>query len=1027
MNFSAYSIKNPLVAILLFGLLTLLGIFGFHQMKVQQFPDIDFPGVVVTIGLPGATPDQLESDIAKKIENKLTNIEGVKNLRTTLQTGAVTVFTEFELEKDINEALDDVRSAVSEVQGDLPQAANEPIISKVSTAGFPVVTYSISADYMNIAELSWFVDDTLTKRLSNIKGVGNIARVGGIERQIHVLPDNNQLATLTMPISQLSQQIYGKWRDSAGGEAKIGKQTQTIRVLGMGHSIDELAQLQIATPTGAVQLSNLAKITDTHADISSVAKLQGKSVVAFNITRAKGAGEVALVDKLDDEIAKLQSELGGIHIEKIVDYAKPVKENYHATMQMLIEGGVLAVIVVFLFLRDWRATFVAATALPLSIIPAFFAMYVFGFSLNIISLLALTLVVGVLVDDAIVEIENIMRHLAMGKTPYQAAIQAADEIGLAVIATTFTLIAVFLPTAFMSGVIGQFFQQFGWTAAISIFMSLLVARLITPMMAAYILKPINHTQKPPKKMMLWYLSVVKWVLKHRLLTMVVTLGFFVGSLSLVGLLPTAFIPPDEMNQTRVEIELTPDATIDDTLRIGELALNKIQKISGVDEVLLTVGQGKNTGEPSSHRGDSVNLATLEIKLKQRTTRPSKSQIENDIQQVLKQVPAARFNVGIQTGGGEGGYGFSVTSSSNVLLDQTVKAIIDDIRTLPSVANVISNKSLPKPELTIIPNELAMADKGVTTTDIANTLRVATVGDYEQFLPKLNLDTRQVPIVIRLSDDGKQNLTDLLNLYVPSSKGQAVRLNEVASLKFAAGESSVSRLNRERTIKITVFPNGGELGELITAVKATKTLSNLPDGIKVIDEGQAENMAELFTGFILAMGVGVFCIFGVLILLFGRILQPFSILMALPLSIGGAFLGLIVTGSSMSMPAMIGFILLMGIATKNSILLVDYAIIAQDEHGLSRFDALIDACQKRAQPIIMTTIAMGAGMLPLLISFGDADTTFSRPMAAAVLGGLMTSTLLSLVVIPVVYTLMDDVGQFFKRPSKQITPKQGMTQ
>lgn len=1023
MNFSAYSIKNPLVAILLFGLLTLLGLFGFSQMKVQQFPDIDFPGVVVTITLSGATPDQLENDIAKKVENKLINIEGVKNLRTTLQTGAVTVFSEFELEKDINEALDDVRSAVSEVQSDLPQAANAPIISKVSTAGFPVVTYSVSSDQMDIAELSWLVDDTITKRLSNIKGVGSIARVGGIQRQIQVLPEQTQLSALTMPISQLSQQIYSKWQDRTGGEAKIGKQTQTIRVLGMGQGIDDLGKLQIGTPTGAVPLGNLAQVVDTHADVSSVAQMNGQNVVAFNITRAKGAGEVAVVSALDEEIVKLQKELGNVQINKIVDYAKPIEENYHATMQMLVEGGVLAVVVVFLFLKNWRATLVAATALPLSIIPAFFAMYVFDFSLNIISLLALTLVVGVLVDDAIVEIENIMRHLQMGKTPYQAAMEAADEIGLAVIATTFTLIAVFLPTAFMSGIIGQFFRQFGWTAAIAIFMSLLVARLITPMMAAYILKPSKHSQKPPTKTMRWYLSAVKWVLKHRLLTMLATLGFFVGSLSLAGLLPTAFIPPDEMNQTQVSIELTPDATLDDTLRISQLASKQVQNIDGVQEVLLVVGQAQDTGDPSSHRGGSVNIAKLDIKLAERGNRPSKTDIEAQINQVLKGVPSARFNVGIEGGGSETGYGFSVTSSNKALLDTTAQAMIADIRALPNVANVVSNKSLPKPELIVIPDELAMADKGVSTADIASTLRVATVGDYEQFLPKLNLDTRQIPIVIRLNDDSKQNLDDLLALYVPSSKGQAVQLREVASLRFGFGESSVSRLNRERAVKITVFPSGGEVGELISAVKMTPTLSNLPAGIQVIDEGQAENMAELFSGFVLAMGVGVFCIFAVLILLFGRVLQPLTILMALPLSIGGAFVGLILTNSSMSMPAMIGFILLMGIATKNSILLVDYAIIAQDQYGLSRFDALIDACQKRAQPIIMTTIAMGAGMLPLLVSFTDADTTFSRPMAAAVLGGLMTSTLLSLVVIPVVYTLMDDVGCFFKSVNKSAKKEQ----
>lgn len=1015
MNFSAYSIKNPLVATLLFGLLTVLGIFGFYQMKVQQYPDIDFPGVVTTITLSGATPDQLESDIAIKVENKIANIEGVKNMRTTLQTGSVTVFTEFVLEKAIDEAVDDVRSAVSEVQGDLPAAANPPIISKLSTSGFPVVTYSVQAENMTDSELSWFVDDTITKALSDVAGVGSISRIGGVERQIVVAPKPDILASLHLPISQLSQQIYAKWQDSAGGESKIGTQTQTIRVLGAGQKASDLNDLQITTPQGdAVRLGSIADIQDTHADISSLARLDGQSVVAFNITRSKGAGEVAVVADVDKKIAELQNQMTGVHIEKIVDYAAPIEESYKATMRMLIEGCILAVVVVFVFLRDWRATFVAATALPLSIIPTFFIMYLFGYSLNMVSLLALTLVIGVLVDDAIVEIENIVRHLAMGKTPMEAAMEAADEIGLAVIATTFTLIAVFLPTAFMQGIVGQFFSQFGWTAVISIFMSLLVARLVTPMMAAYILKPVKQHSDKTSRPVRWYLSAVQWTLHNRLITMMAVLVFFVASLMLTRFLPTAFIPPDEMNQTQVSIELTPDATIDDTLRISQMAVDKVEQIVGVDQVLLTVGQGQSMGDPSSMRGGSVNVASLEVKLGERGTRPSKSDIENAITQTLKDIPSARFNVGIEGGGQEAGYSFSVMSSDGRLLDSTVATIMRQIRSLPNVANVVSNQALPKPELSVIPNELAMADKGVTTTDLADTLRIATMGDYDQALPKLNLDTRQVPILIRLDDDNKRQLEDLLNLYVPTSKGQPVQIKEVASLRFGAGESTVSRLNRQRAIKLTVFPASGEVGELMAQVKQIPSLTNLPATVTVMDEGQAENMAELFVGFAMAMSVGVFCIFAVLVLLFHRILQPFTILMALPLSVGGAFVGLIASNSSLSMPAMIGLILLMGIATKNSILLVDYAIIAQDEQGMTRLEAIMDACKKRAQPIIMTTIAMGAGMLPLIIGFGNVDSTFSRPMASAVLGGLITSTFLSLVVIPVVYTLMDDLSRLFKK-------------
>lgn len=643
-------------------------------------------------------------------------------------------------------------------------------------------------------------------------------------------------------------------------------------------------------------------------------------------------------------------------------------------------------------------------------------MYLFGFSLNMISLLALTLVIGVLVDDAIVEIENIVRHLNMGKSPMQAAIEAADEIGLAVVATTFTLIAVFLPTAFMSGVVGQFFSQFGWTAVIAIFISLLVARLLTPMMAAYILRPSIYTQKPAGKLMTAYLQMVAWTLKHRTMTVAFVSGFFITSLMLASFLPSAFIPPNEMNQTQVSIELTPDATFDDTLRIAQMAVNKVKAVKGVESVLLTVGSSHSSGDPSSMRSGSVNTAKLDVKLSDRTLRASKVDIESQINQALLTVPAARFNVGMSAGGGEAGYVFSITGADAKKLDATAHEIIRQIRVLPMVASVINNNAFPRPELSVIPDELSMADKGVTTADLVNTLRVATQGDYDNALPKLSLDARQVPIVTRLIHEDKQSLTTLSNLYVPSSKAMPVQIKDVASLKFTTGEASISRLDRERAIKITVLPTqGASLGDLIDSVKSTQIIQTLPDGIHLIDEGQAEDMAELFTGLILAMAIGIFCIFAVLMLLFHRFLQPLTILMALPLSVGGAFIGLIVTGSSMSMPAMIGLILLMGIATKNSILLVDYAIIAQDEQGLSRFDVLIDACRKRAQPIIMTTIAMGAGMLPLVIGLGGVDSTFSRPMASAVIGGLVTSTLLSLVVIPVFYALMDDLGNWLKKP------------
>ena len=1019
LNVSAYSIKNPLVAILLFVLLTIGGIYGFMKMKVQQFPDIDLPAVVVTVTLPGAAPAQLENDIAKKVENKLTSIEGVKHIRTTLQTGAATMVTEFVLEKDIQEAVDDVRSAVGEVRGDLPAAANDPIITKVSTAGFPVVTYSVSAENMSVEDLSWFVDDTVTKRLSDIPGVSTVGRIGGLQREITVAADPIALSGLMFSIAQLSDQIAGIQQDSSGGEAEVGKNTQTIRVLGAVERANDLNELQVAVPTGGTQaLGRMAQITDGAADPNSIAKLDGKTVVAFNITRSRGASEVDVMALVDAELAKLTNDVGNISIEKVYDRATPIAEDYEASLRMLIEGGLLAVVVVFLFLRNIRATIVAAVALPLSVIPTFLGMYLFDFSLNIISLLALSLVIGVLVDDAIVEVENIIRHLRMGKTPYEAAMEAADEIGLAVVATTFTLIAVFLPTAFMGGIVGQFFRQFGWTAALSIFVSLMVARLITPMMAAYILRPEKERVRKQSKSMSWYLKIVTWTLHHRWLTMGATLLLFVASLTLVKLLPTSFIPDNDIDQTRVAIELTPDVALADTERVAALASERILAMPEVTDIFTSVGEAQATMGSTSTGGKSENIAGLDIVLAPRAERISKQEIERKISSVLAEVPGARFTVGLSSGG-ESGYNFSMTSTNPQLLEQTAQQIMSEIRGLPSAGAVTSDRSLPRQELTVTPDRLAMADKGVTTQSIATTLRVATVGDYEQRLSKLNLDTRQIPIVVRLPDIAKQNVSQLEGLYVPSSlpAGQGVRVGEVASLDFGTGPSQISRLDRERAISITVQPANGELGDLVQAVKAVPTMQKLPPSITIIDQGQAENMAELFSGFVIAMSVGVVCILGVLILLFGRILQPFTILMALPLSIGGAFVGLVITNSSLSMPSMIGFIMLMGIATKNSILLVDYALIAQ-RRGLARFEAIVDSCRKRARPIIMTTIAMGAGMLPLVFGWGDADPTFRRPMAAAVLGGLVTSTLLSLVVIPVVYTLMDDLSGWF---AKWLTP------
>ena len=1012
MNVSAWSIRNPIAAILLFVLLVIGGWHGFQAMRVQQFPDIDFPVVVVTVTLPGASPAQLETDVAKKVESRLASLEGVDKIRSTLQTGASTTVIEFRLEKEIQEALDDVRSAMGEIRSDLPAAANDPVITKVGTSGFPVLTFSVGAANMDVLALSWFVDDKLGRKLTGIPGVDSVARVGGLTREVEVLPDALKLQALGLSVQSVSQQIYALQQDAPGGEAKVGERDQNIRTLGALDHAADLAGLEIMAPGGIERLGNLAEIRDGAAEAVSTALFDGETVVAFEVTRSRGASEVSVAHAVEQALAQLQADYPALHIEKVYDRATPIEEDYYASLTMLFEGGVLAVVVVvFLFLRNVRATLIAAIALPLSVMPTFLFMWLGNFSLNIISLLALSLVVGVLVDDAIVEIENIIRHLRQGKAPYQAAMEAADEIGLAVIATTFTLIAVFLPTAFMDGVIGQFFRQFGWTAAIAVFFSLVVARMITPMMAAYLLRPEKHHQgERDGFVMRHYLAFVDMVLRWRWLTLIVTLALFAGSLSLVRHLPTGFMPNDDIDQSRVNIELTPDATLADTFAVSEAARLAIVDMTGVKHVFSSVGQQKSS--LGSQGGQNRHRASLELVLTPRGTRPPKVEIEREINRRLQSVAGARFTVGLSNGG-EPGYSVALTGDNIPLLEATARTLMHEIRTLPNAGTVSSNLSLAREELQIHPDALKMADRGVTTSQIADAVRIATQGDYEQRLAKLNLDSRQLPILVRLSPAARADMDVLENLLVNGNRG-TVRLGDVASLSFAGGAAQISRFDRAREIRITVSVGTGELGELVRAVKATPTMQALPAAITAHDLGQAENMAELFSGFMLAMGVGIFCIFAILVLLFHRVLQPFTILMALPLSIGGALVALLLTHSSLSMPSLIGLIMLMGIATKNSILLVDYAIIAQVRDGMARHAALLDACHKRARPIVMTTVAMGAGMMPLLIGWGEADHTFRQPMAAAVVGGLVTSTLLSLAIIPVVYTFMDDIARLARR-------------
>ena len=1004
MNVSAWSIRNPIPAVLGFILLTFLGLSAFKAMKIQLFPDIDLPVVTVAAQLPGASPEQLEVEVARKIENALAGVQGLKHLYTQVKDSSAVISAEFRLERDSRAALEDVRSAVARVRGDLPREMLDPVINKVELSGKPLLTYTIAAPGMSEEELSWFVDNNVAKQLLGVKGVGAVNRVGGVTRQVRVELDPVKLLGLNVTAAEVSAQLRQIQQEAPGGRAELGGQEQSIRTVATVRTADELGQMEISLRDGrSLHLNQVAEVRDTIAERRSAALHDGRPVVGFEIVRSLGASDVAVADGVSAALDEFKRDHPRIITERVFNMVDTVYQTYQGSMEMIFEGAFLAVVVVVFFLRNTRATIVAATALPLAIIPTFALMYAFGFTINLVTLLALSLVVGVLVDDAIVEIENIMRHLEMGKTPYPAAMEAADEIGMAVIATTFTLVAVFLPTAFMDGVAGRFFVQFGWTAAVAVLFSLLVARLLTPMMCAYFLRPrVKHATPGWIEI---YLTWAQWCLHHRKTTLLATAVFFFGSFFLAATLPTAFQPKDNQSQTQVSLTLPPGSKFEQTYVLAEQARAIVMRNSNVTLVYTAIGggaAGANAFEPSG--AGEARKATLSIQLKERGERPRKQVIEDALREALRELPGVRIKVGL--GSASDKYQLVLSSENGELLVQHALKVGQELRTLSGIGTVVSNASIQQPEVVVRPDFARAADLGVTTAAIAETLRVATSGDYDQALAKLNLPERQLPIVVKLRDEARGDIDLLGRLTVPGARGPVLLAN-VASLSLESGPAQIDRYDRQRNITFDVELAGQPMGDVQAAAQALPALKDLPPGVSVAPIGDAEKMEELFASFGLAMATGVLCIYIVLVLLFKDFMQPATILWALILSVPGAFLALFLTRSAISMPSMIGIIMLMGIATKNSILLVEYAIVSRRERGMSRTEALLDACRKRVRPIVMTTLAMGAGMLPVALDLGTGDGSFRSPMAIVVIGGLITSTFLSLLVIPVVFTYVDD--------------------
>ncbi|GCA51518.1 multidrug resistance protein MdtC [Sinorhizobium sp. KGO-5] len=1036
MNFSAWSIRNPVAPILAFFVLVVLGWQSFNSLPITRFPNIDVPIVSIAVTQSGAAPAELETQVTKEIEDAVAGVSGVDHIESTITDGISTTAVIFRMEVPTTQAVQDVKDAIDRIRSDLPTSIEEPIVSKVDVEGQAIQTFSVSSPGMTLEELSWFVDDTIKRAIQGQTGIGRVDRYGGSDREVRVELDEDRLNSFGISAADVNAQLRRMNMDLGSGRGQVGGSEQAIRTLGDTRDVTALASTMISLPNGRfVRLSELGNVIDTYEEPKSFSRFNGQPGVTFAVFRAKGASEVSVAETVGKTLDEIRAKHPDVSIEMVDDSVYFTYGNYEAAIHTLIEGALLAVIVVMLFLRNWRATLISAVALPLSAIPTFWVMELLGFSLNLVSFLAMTLATGILVDDAIVEIENIERHIRMGKSPYRAAIEAADEIGLAVIATTFTIIAVFVPVSFMPGIPGQYFIQFGLTVAVSVFFSLLVARLITPVMAAYLMKPSDASGHHDDEgfMMRQYTRLVRFTTKRwytRYSTLLVAILLSVGSVvALLVFVPGSFLPPEDSSRVSLSIELPPDAMLADTDRTTTEIYNRVKDIDGVENVFVLGGASPKGDLELRRAAVTVLLEKLDHSLINKVVNDvigrtpligeylpklppagrikPQSEIEREIFARLRSIPDVRVTK--LNDRGERDLSFNLLSNNEEDLDKAVATLEADLRRDPLLANVSPEGALPRPELQIRPRDDQMSRLGITTAQISEVIRIATIGDIDAQLAKIALDGRLIPIRVQLDRDFRTDLAAIRNLKVRTASGATVPLSSVADINYAEGPSSIKRYDRYRVVKLGAdLPAGVALDTASARFREIAADADLPATVQFLESGDAEVQAEMQESFGNAMLLGLMMVLVVLILLFKDVIQPFTILFSLPLAIGGVAAALILTQNALSMPVLIGILMLMGIVTKNAILLVDFGIEMM-HHGMDRTLAMIEAGRKRARPIVMTSIAMSAGMLPSALGVGEGGS-FRAPMAIAVIGGIIVSTVLSLVVVPSFFLIMDDLSR-----------------
>ena len=1038
---SSWSIKNPVPTIVTFLILGIIGIISFMSLGIDESPNIDVPIVIVSATQRGASPTELENQVTKKIEDAVANLDGIDELSSTITDGSSRTVINFDLGVDSDRAVNEVRNAISQVRPELPQDIDEPNVTKLQFTGGTVVTYAVVSEQRTVEELSNLVDLTIIPELLNVKGVGQIERLGGLDREIRVNLDPERLQAYGITATEIDNQISQFNLNLSGGRSEVGGREQSVRTLGSAATVRDLQAYPIELNNGdTVPLSNFGEVADDFEESRSIAFLDGQSVVGIAVRRSLGSTLVSVEEAVTEAIAELQVTLpDDVKLELIFTLADEIRASYRGTINSLILGCLLTVLTVGIFLKDWRVTLITATALPLSIIPTFWVMNILGYTLNSMSLLALALAVGNLVDDAICMIENIDRHLQMRKKPFQAALDAAREIGLAVVATTATIVAVFIPVAFMGGIPGQYFEPFGVTVAVSTMFSTLVACTVTPMLSAYLLKPkqpvrnsrfraiatgyeiapartksniqnyspdlISSSQNfdPSSKAKRQpYRFLLNLALRNRITTLILAAAFFFGSLQLIPYIPKGLFDAGDTGVSTVKVELPPGSKLEDTEAVVRQLDKTLRQQPAVKSILSEVGS------------EGVNNGLLSVNLLPKDERDlSQQEFQDRMREVFKEIPGARISFQSRgAGGSDKDVSLILRSNNPQILNETANNLEQQVREIPGLVEVTSSTSLVQPEVIIEPDPQRAADLGVSVQAIANTASIASLGNTEFNLAKFNLSDRQIPIRVQIDPEKRQDIETLKNLRIPSRNGSLVPLEAVATIRLGSGPATIERFNRNRQVTVEGNLQGISLGDAIALIRALPAMQSLPPEVKEEPSGDAEIMRDVFGRFGSALGLAVLCIYAILVLLYNNFVYPMAILVALPLSVGGALLGLLVTQKELGLFALIGIVLLMGLVTKNAILLVDFALAGLKE-GKTQRQAVIAAGVSRLRPILMTSISTIAGMMPIALEFG-ADGEVRSPMAIAVIGGFTTSTLLTLVVVPVLFTYVDG---FIKRIGK----------